>query len=73
MVLHVETLVFFTTAIVATVAEVESGSTFRETVSVQFSVFGFYYVFCIKYHKAMQCSQVAIASRGEHCLQIYSR
>ena len=31
MVLHGETLVFVTTAIVATVAEVESGSTFRET------------------------------------------
>ena len=30
-VLHGETLVFVTTAIVATVAEVESGSTFRET------------------------------------------
>ena len=29
--LHGETLVFVTTAIVATVAEVESGSTFRET------------------------------------------
>ena len=31
VVLHGETLVFVTTAIVATVAEVESGSTFRET------------------------------------------
>ena len=31
MVLHGETLVFVTTAIVATVAVVESGSTFRET------------------------------------------
>ena len=30
MVLHGETLVFFATAIVVTVAEVESGSTFRE-------------------------------------------
>ena len=36
----------------------------------QFSFsFSFYYVFCIKYHKTMQCSQLAIASRGEHCLQ----
>ena len=31
MVLHSETLVFINTAIVATVAEVESGYTFRET------------------------------------------
>ena len=31
VVLHGETLVFFAIAIVATVAEVESGSTFRET------------------------------------------
>ena len=31
VVLHGEALVFVTTAIVATVAEVESGSTFRET------------------------------------------
>ena len=31
VVLHGETLVFVTTAIVATVAEVESGSTLRET------------------------------------------
>ena len=31
VVLHGETLVFVTTAIVATVAEVESGSTFGET------------------------------------------
>ena len=31
VVLHEETLVFVTTAIVATVAEVESGSTFGET------------------------------------------
>ena len=31
MVLHGETPVFITTAIAATVAEVESGSTFRET------------------------------------------
>ena len=31
MVLHGETVVFIATAIVATVAEVESGSTFRET------------------------------------------
>ena len=31
VVLHGETLVFVTSAIVATVAEVESGSTFRET------------------------------------------
>ena len=31
VVLHGESLVFVTTAIVATVAEVESGSTFRET------------------------------------------
>ena len=31
VVLHSETLVFFATAIVATVAEVESGCTFRET------------------------------------------
>ena len=31
VVLHNETLVFVTTAIVVTVAEVESGSTFRET------------------------------------------
>ena len=31
MLLHGKTLVFVTTAIVATVAKVESGSTFRET------------------------------------------
>ena len=31
VVLHSETLVFITTAIVATVTEVESGSTFRQT------------------------------------------
>ena len=31
VVLHSETLVFVTNAVVATVAEVESGSTFRET------------------------------------------
>ena len=31
VVLHGETLVFVTTAIVVTVAEVEGGSTFRET------------------------------------------
>ena len=31
VVLHGETLVFFAAAIVATVAKVESGSTFRET------------------------------------------
>ena len=37
--------------------------------SFQFQFFSFYYVFCIKYHKTMQCSQLAIASRGEHCLQ----
>ena len=33
-VLHSETLVFVTTAIVATVAEVESGSTFPETEKI---------------------------------------
>ena len=35
VVLHCETLVFITTAIVATVAEVESVSTFRETCLMQ--------------------------------------
>ena len=33
------------------------------------SSFKFYYVFYIKWHEAMQCSQLAKASRGEQCLQ----
>ena len=37
------------------------------------SSFKFYYVFYIKCHKVMQCSQLVKASRGEQCLQIYSR
>ena len=37
------------------------------------SSFKFCYVFYIKCHKVMQCSQLVKASRGEQCLQIYSR
>ena len=36
------------------------------------SSFKFYYVFYIRCNKAMQCSQLAKASRGQQCLQIYS-
>ena len=66
VVLHCETPVFITTAIAATVAEVESGSTFRESclaTEVQKNVKSCYMVQCLqKLVSQRRCTQISAKS-----------